>query len=102
RLEGVITPDRILAVSDQDLRNCGLSWAKVSYVKDLAQRTQDGRLKTEILNKLTDEEILKELTAVKGIGRWTTEMFLMFTLARPDIFPVSDLGIRNGLTKLLG
>jgi len=97
---GVIVPEKILAVKDKELRACGLSWAKVKYVKDLAQRTEDGQLKIEILDKLSDEEVAKELIAVKGIGRWTADMFLVFSLARPDIFPVEDLGIRKGMVKL--
>lgn len=96
-----VTPDTILKTKDQKLRDCGLSWAKIKYVKDLAQRTKDGSLKTKILDKLPDAEVRAELVAVKGIGKWTADMFLMFTLARPDILPVEDLGIRNGMTKLL-
>lgn len=96
-----ITPKNILAKKDEELREQGLSWAKIKYVKDLAERTLDGRLKVNKLDKLSDEEILTELTAVKGIGRWTAEMFLMFTLGRPDIFPIDDLGIKNGMKRLL-
>jgi DNA-3-methyladenine glycosylase II len=101
RLNGQVNPTDILALSDQGIRDCGISWAKIKYIKDLSQRTMDGRLKTESLDKLTDEEVSRELVAVKGIGQWTADMFLMFTLARPDIFPIGDLGIRNGLKKLL-
>lgn len=99
---GKVIPENILKVEDEELRACGLSWAKVRYVKDLSERTVDGRLKLKKLDKLSEEEVEKELVAVKGIGPWSAEMFLMFTLGKPDIFPVDDLGIRNGMKKLLG
>lgn len=97
---GKVTPDAILSTPDQKLRDCGMSWGKVSYIKDLALKTQNGEVQTKRLNSLTDEEVIKELTAVKGIGRWTAEMFLMFSLARPDIFPKDDLGINKAMKKL--
>ncbi len=96
-----ITPKNILSIKDGDLRACGLSWAKIKYVKDLSERTLDGRLKLNELDGLKEAEIERELVAVKGIGHWSAEMFLMFTLGYPDIFPVDDLGIRNGAKKLL-
>lgn len=99
---GKVTPENVLNTDGQKLRDCGMSWGKVSFVKDLAAKTKSGQLKTSILDKLTDEEIIKEMVAVKGIGRWTAEMFLMFTLARPDIFPVDDLGIKKGYEKVTG
>src|SRR5581483_9715791 len=74
----------------------------VKYIKDLAKRTDDGSLETRNLENLSDEEVIKELTNVKGIGVWTAQMFLMFTLAREDIFPPGDLGIKNGIKKLTG
>lgn len=97
-----ITPENIILKSDQELRNCGLSWQKVSYIKDLAMKVKENKLKINKLDKLSDEEIINELIAVKGIGRWTAEMFLMFSLARPDIFPVDDLGIKKGFEKVTG
>jgi DNA-3-methyladenine glycosylase II len=97
-----INPETVLRTKDQDLRDCGMSWGKVSYVKDLALKTKNGELKTKSLDNLSDEEVIKELVAVKGIGRWTAEMFLMFTLGRPDIFPVDDLGIKKGFEKVTG
>lgn len=99
---GKVTPEAVLKTDGQRLRDCGMSWGKVSFVKDLAGRTKSGELKTKKLMDLTDEEVVKELVAVKGIGRWTAEMFLMFSLARPDIFPVDDLGIRKGFEKVTG
>lgn len=97
---GKITPENIISADTEDLRKCGLSYAKCKYVKDLATRTKSGELEVQKLDKLSDEEIIKELTAVKGIGRWTAEMFLMFSLARPDIFPKDDLGINKAMKKL--
>lgn len=97
-----VTPQNILTKTDQELRDCGLSWAKVSYVKDLANHVTNGKLQVTKLDNLSDDEVIKELVAVKGIGRWTAEMFLMFSLGRADIFPVDDLGIKKGLEKVTG
>ncbi len=99
---GKVAPDAVLKTDGQKIRDCGMSWGKVSFVKDLAQRTKTGQLKTKKLLDLPDEEVISELVAVKGIGRWTAEMFLMFSLARPDIFPVDDLGIKKGFEKVTG
>lgn len=101
KVKGRLTPRKILALSDQELRNCGMAWAKVRSIKDLAHRIVDGKLHIRKLNELSDDEVMKELIAVKGIGRWTAEMFLMFTLGRQDIFPDDDLGIKKGMKKLL-
>lgn len=100
KVGGEVAPANILKTKDQDLRNCGMSWSKASFIKDLAQRTIGGELQTKKLRNLSDEEVIKELVAVKGIGRWTAQMFLMFSLARPDIFPVDDLGIKKGFEKV--
>lgn len=95
-----VTPGNIISKTDQELRNCGLSWQKVSYIKDLAIKTANGELQIEKLDKLSDEKIIAELVKVKGIGKWTAEMFLMFSLARPDILPKDDLGINKALKSL--
>jgi DNA-3-methyladenine glycosylase II len=95
-----ITPDRILKTEDSKLREQGLSWQKVSYIKDLSLNIVNCKLKIENLDKLPDDEVIKELVQVKGIGRWTAEMFLMFSLARPDILPKDDLGINKALKNL--
>ncbi len=97
-----IKPENILKIDTEDLRKCGLSYAKCSYVKDLAQKVENLELRINNLDKLPDDEVIKELVAVKGIGRWTAEMFLMFSLARPDIFPIDDLGIKKGFEKVVG
>ena len=94
---GKINPENILKISDNELRACGLSRAKTEYIKDLALRVKKGELEIEKLDKLPKEKVMEELVAVKGIGVWTAEMFLMFSLGSPDIFPVSDLGIRKGM-----
>ncbi len=95
-----VTPENILSKSDQELRDCGLSWQKVSYIKDLSLKIINSELQITNLDKLTDEEVITELTKVKGIGRWTAEMFLMFSLGRPDILPKDDLGINKALKNL--
>jgi DNA-3-methyladenine glycosylase II len=83
----------IAAQSDEALRAVGLSGQKVGYLRDLSARIIDGRLQLEELEELPDEEVIERLTAVKGFGRWTAEMFLMFRLHRPDVLPAGDLGI---------
>ncbi|WKZ25330.1 MAG: DNA-3-methyladenine glycosylase [bacterium] len=97
-----VTPESILSKTDQELRDCGLSWQKATYLKDLSNRIMNNELRIMNLNKLTDEEVITELIKVKGIGRWTAEMFLMFSLGRPDIFPIDDLGIKKGFEKVTG
>lgn len=90
----------IAAVDDQTLRGVGLSGQKVRYVRDLCDRIIDGRLQLDELEQLEDEHVIERLTAVKGFGRWTAEMFLMFRLHRPDVLPVADLGIVNAVHRL--
>lgn len=95
-------PEALLATPDETLRACGLSGAKVRYVKDLAQKWTDGTLEPDILRDQEDEAVIEALTAVKGIGRWTAEMVLMFSLGRPDVLPVDDLGFRNAVQRAYG
>jgi DNA-3-methyladenine glycosylase II len=95
-------PAAILAKSIEELRSAGLSGAKANYIRDLAQHVLDGKVVFDKLDNQTNEEIIKELTDVKGIGEWTAHMFLMFCMARLDILPVGDLGIKNGIQKLYG
>jgi DNA-3-methyladenine glycosylase II len=94
------TPDQILVTEPEKLRAVGLSGAKVNYVKDLAQHIRGGKLELEKFDNLSNDEIITELTAVKGIGQWTAQMFLMFAMARLNILAVGDLGIRAGIQKL--
>lgn len=97
---GGITPENILNQEDQQLRDLGLSWAKVKYIKDLASKVKSNELNLELLRDLNEEEIIKELTKVKGIGIWTVEMFLLFNLQRENIFSHGDLGLKKGFSKL--
>jgi DNA-3-methyladenine glycosylase II len=96
------SPDQIVIAEHTDLRAAGLSNAKVAYVKDLAQHVVDGRLEFEKFNDLSNDEIIAELTAVKGVGEWTAHMFLMFAMVRLNILPTGDLGIRVGMRDLYG
>jgi DNA-3-methyladenine glycosylase II len=82
------------------LRGVGLSVQKVGYLRDLCERIADGRLTLEALDELPDEQVVERLTSVKGFGRWTAEMFLMFRLHRPDVLPAGDLGIVNAIQRL--
>ncbi len=95
-------PARILATSDDVLRAAGLSGAKTASLRDLAARVSDGRLDLERLVRLPDERVIEALREVRGIGRWTAEMLLIFDLGRPDVLPVDDLGIRKGAQKVWG
>ncbi|HEY2585401.1 MAG TPA: DNA-3-methyladenine glycosylase [Tepidisphaeraceae bacterium] len=99
------TPQAVLKFLDGDperVRRVGLSRQKAAYLRDLAQHFVDGRIPTRKLLRMEDEEIIEALIAVKGIGRWTAEMFLMFVLNRPDVLPVDDLGLREGVREIYG
>ena len=91
------TPKQLLKVDPEKLRGAGLSRAKVAYLRDLAQHVEDGELELERLPELPDQEVAEQLTAIKGLGQWTADMFLMFHLGRPDILPVGDQGIRRAI-----
>jgi DNA-3-methyladenine glycosylase II len=96
----VPTPQEILDEDPDTLRAAaGFSRAKVIYLRSLAEHVLDGRLELERLAELDDDEVIAELTAVKGIGEWSAHMFLMFTLHRPDVLPVGDLGVRNAAMR---
>lgn len=99
---GGLTPAVLAALDEQSLRAAGVSRPKIKYLYDLAAHVGDGRLDLHALDGHPDEEVLARITAVKGLGRWSAEMFLMFRLNRPDIFPVDDLGIVKGMQKLFG
>jgi DNA-3-methyladenine glycosylase II len=97
------TPQEILADDPEALRAAaGFSRAKVAYLRSLAEHVVAGDLELERLAELPDEEVIRELTAVKGIGEWTAHMFLMFTLHRPDVLPTGDLGVRNAVKQAYG
>jgi DNA-3-methyladenine glycosylase II len=91
----VPTPEELLAIDPERLREAGNSRPKGGYMRDLAEHVLSGELELDRLDELTDEEISAELTAVKGLGQWSADMFLIFHLGRPDVLPVGDLGIRN-------
>jgi len=96
---GVPTPTQVTATSDTELRVVGLSGQKVRYLRDLCRRVEDGSLQLTELEHMSDDEVIAALTQVKGIGRWTAEMFLMFRLHRPDVLPVDDLGIVKAVQR---
>jgi len=98
----ILNPQNLLKIKDENLRKAGLSFGKIKYLKDLSSKVKNGELKLESLDEMENEEVIKELTKVKGIGRWTAEMFLMFALARPDIFSHGDLGLKNAVKKIYG
>ena len=94
------TPQEVLLMSVAKMRSAGLSKMKVSFLKDLAAKVQDGTVNFRAMKRWSDDEVIEHLVAVKGIGRWTAEMFLMFSLGRDDVFSHGDLGLRNAMQKL--
>lgn len=96
------TPARVLAVPEAALAAAGLSTAKRRAILDLAEKASSGELKLLALSRMDDEEVIERLVCVRGIGRWTAEMFLLFKLRRPDIWPVTDLGVRKGYMRAYG
>ena len=92
----------VLATSDEALRSAGLSRQKIGYLRDLSARVADGSLPLAHLGRLPDDEVIEHLIQVKGIGRWTVQMFLMFRLGRPDVLPELDLGIQNAIQRAYG
>ncbi len=95
-----VTPKHMLAVAGATLREAGLSQRKVEYIQDLAQHFEDGRLHAKQWQHMDDEAIIRELITVRGIGRWTAEMFLIFYLLRPDVLPLDDIGLLAGISRL--
>jgi len=96
-LDHQITPEAVIAQDRKKLRACGLSDRKTEYIADLAQHFADGRIHVHRWPGMADEEIIAELVEVRGIGRWTAEMFLIFNLLRPDVFPLDDLGLQKAI-----
>jgi DNA-3-methyladenine glycosylase II len=98
-----LDPEQLLATPDETLRTAGLSRAKTAALKDLAAKTIDGTVPSgRALLRMSDDEIIARLTTVRGIGRWTVEMLLLFDLGRPDVWPVDDYGVRKGFAKIFG
>jgi DNA-3-methyladenine glycosylase II len=97
---GIATPQAIATLGDAQLRQVGLSRQKSAYLRDLAAKSVSGELHLDSLSEMTDEQVIEAITKVKGLGRWSAEMFLMFRLRRPDVLPVDDLGIVNAIHRL--
>lgn len=97
-----MTPEALLSVPVPTLRAAGLSGQKAAYLRDLSEHVRDGQLNLASLDALSDEEVIAAIVAVKGFGRWTAQMFLMFCLHRPDVLPTGDLGIVKGFQHVLG
>lgn len=98
-----LDPERILATADETFRTAGLSRSKIAALKDLAAKTLDGTVPSgRALARMSDDEIIARLIAVRGIGRWTVEMLLLFDLGRPDVWPVDDYGVRKGFAQTFG
>jgi DNA-3-methyladenine glycosylase II len=95
-----LTPEGILKLSDEQMRSVGLSKQKSSYLRDMAERAVSGQLDFSKLHEMSDEEVIKHLTQVKGVGVWTAHMFLMFSLRRPNILPTGDFGVQMAIKKL--
>ena len=93
-------PADVINTSDSKLRSVGLSKMKVTYIKDLSEKIQSKEIRISSLKDKSDEEVILHLTQVRGIGRWTAEMFLIFSLGRQDVLPVGDLGLKNGIRRL--
>ena len=100
--DGPPTPAAVARLTDEQLRAVGFSSQKVRYIRDLSARVADGSVPLNQVNELPDEDVIQSLTRVKGIGRWTAEMFLMFRLHRPDVLPVDDLGILKAVQRAYG
>ena len=97
-----VSPEVVMTLTDDQIRAVGFSRPKASFIKDLAARVLDGRLDLKGLKRHPDDEVMRQLVAVKGIGRWTAEIFLMFRLGRMDIFPADDLGLMNAVHRAYG
>ncbi|MCA1779794.1 MAG: DNA-3-methyladenine glycosylase 2 family protein [Xanthomonadaceae bacterium] len=99
-LDGAFDPERFLEKSDEQWRSTGLSRQKIGYARGLSEAVLEGRLQPHRLSELPDQEVIEAITALKGFGRWSAEMFLLFALGRPDVWPADDLGIQAGLHRL--
>jgi 3-methyladenine DNA glycosylase/8-oxoguanine DNA glycosylase len=96
---GAPTPEALLLLSDEALREVSLSRQKLGYMRNLSRKMLDGSINTAELQRMSDDEIVAEVTTIKGIGRWTVEMLVVFRLSRPDVFPPGDLGIVKAVRK---
>lgn len=96
------TPQEVLNMPDETLRTAGISFQKISYIKSVADAFVSDLIDTKKIKHMSDEEVIATLTQIRGVGKWTAEMILIFTLKRPDVFSIGDLGIRNAIIKLYG
>ena len=97
-----LTKEKVNSLTDEELQSLGLSWRKVGYIRDITGKITSGELDTDALQKMDDERVIKELVKLKGVGRWTAEMVLTFSMQRPDVLSYGDLAIRRGIMKLYG
>lgn len=97
---GKVTAEALSRLTPEEMRSAGISTQKLSYLQDLSARVLDGRVRLAKTGRMTDADVITELTQIRGIGEWSAQMFLMFSLGRPDVFPHADLGIRSALKKL--
>jgi len=97
-----LTKEKVNSLTDEELQSLGLSWRKVSYIRDITGKITSGEVDTDALQKMDDERVIKELIKLKGVGRWTAEMVLTFSMQRPDVLSYGDLAIRRGIMKLYG
>jgi len=100
--KGKITAEKTLTLEEQKLRDCGMAWSKVRSIKDIAQKVVSKEIQLQALKNVSNEEVIVTLSKLKGVGPWTAEMFLMFTLRRPDIFSHGDYGLQKAIVKLYG
>lgn len=92
------SPKEIMKISDKRIRDCGISYSKIRYIKGICRAIINGDLNVQKIKELTDEEVINELIKLKGVGRWTAEMILIFSLRRPDVFSIGDLGLRTAVS----
>lgn len=97
---GVLSAEKVASISDEELKSIGISWRKVSYIKDFTQKILNGDFDISRLYHMDDEEVIRQLVSLKGVGRWTAEMILTFSMERPDVLSYGDLAIRRGIMKL--
>lgn len=100
--DGRLTPEALLAIAPEQLRALGLSRLKIAYLREAALHAAEGRLEFDRLSELSDQEVIERLTAIRGVGLWTVQMFLIFALRRPDVLPATDLGIRAAVRQAYG
>ena len=97
KLDGPMTPETIAALNDDELQSCGMTFRKVEYIKSFAEKVLSGEFDIDALESMSDEEVIEALTSLKGIGRWTAEMILIFSMNRMDVFAFDDVGIHRGI-----